>query len=84
MRKVGISRRENREKRPTRLPSRSSPYKVNSISSRQVMRIKEKCQLGGLLVDPILNSPNLHYKNCIADSKENYYRDPVSERVKKQ
>ena len=25
-----------------------------------------------LLVDPIQNSPNYHYRNCLADSKENY------------
>lgn len=26
---------------------------------------------GGLLVDPIPNSPNYHHKNCIEDGKEN-------------
>ena len=33
---------------------------------------KEKYQFGATeLVDPILNSLNWHYKNCMADSKEN-------------
>ena len=27
----------------------------------------------GLLVDPIPNSPNYPHKNCMTDSKENYY-----------
>ena len=35
----------------------------------------------GLLVDPIPNSLNYHYKNCMADSKENYQWDHGSERV---
>ena len=35
------------------------------------MRIKKK-YMRGLLVDPILNSPNKHTKNCVADSKDNY------------
>ena len=38
----------------------------------------------GLLVDPIPNSLNYHYKNCIADSKENYLLDLGSERVYKR
>ena len=42
---------------------------MNIISSRQVMRI-EKISIRGLLVDPILNSLNLHQKNCIPGSKE--------------
>ena len=29
----------------------------------------------GILVDLIPNSPNLHHKNCMANSKENYYYD---------
>ena len=37
----------------------------------------------GLLVDPITNSLNLHQKNCMADSKENYLLDLGSERVKR-
>ena len=44
---------------------------MNAISSRQVMR-KEKISIRGLLVDPILNSLNLHEKNCIPGSKEIY------------
>ena len=35
----------------------------------------------GLLVDPIPNSLSKHYKNCMADSKENYQWDLGSERV---
>ena len=42
---------------------------MNTISSRQVMKI-EKISIRGLLVDPILNSLNLHQKNCIPGSKE--------------
>ena len=34
-----------------------------------------------LLVYPIINSQNLHHKNCMTDRKENYLG---SERVKKQ
>ena len=48
-----------------------SPYNVNAILGRQVMRIKIK-KIGGLWVDPVPNSPNQHHKNCTADSKENY------------
>ena len=36
----------------------------------------------GLLVDPIPNSPNLHHKNGMANSRENYRIDIGSERVK--
>ena len=36
-----------------------------------------------LLVDPIPNSPNLHHKRCVADSKENYWREPWIERVER-
>ena len=36
---------------------RISPYDINTISSRQVMRIK-KISVRGLLVDPIPNSLN--------------------------
>ena len=35
----------------------------------------------GLLVDPIPNSLNQHHKNCVADSKENYWWDLRSWRV---
>ena len=38
---------------------RISPHNINTISSRQVMRIKKIYILSqGLLVDPISNSPN--------------------------
>ena len=43
---------------------RISPYNINTISSRQVMRIK-KISIRGLLVDPIVYSP----------SKENHWWD---------
>ena len=36
---------------------RISPYKINKISSRQVIRIK-KIVIRGLLVDPISTSPD--------------------------
>ena len=29
------------------------------------------------MVDPKLNSPNLHHKDCLADSKENYHIDKL-------
>ena len=51
---------------------RISPYNINTISSRQVMRIK-KILIRRLLVDPIPNSPNQHHKNYMADSKVNYW-----------
>ena len=38
------------------------------------MRIKKNVNWGQL-IDPILNSLNLHYKNCMVDSKENYKFD---------
>ena len=50
---------------------RISPYNINTIWGRQVMRIK-KISLRGLLVDSIPNSLNQHHQNCMADSKENY------------
>ena len=42
---------------------RISPYNINTIPSRQVMRIKKNIDCD-LLVDPIPNSPNWHHKNC--------------------
>ena len=42
---------------PTSDQDRISPYTVSTISSGQVMRIKN-ISTGGLLVDPIPNSPN--------------------------
>ena len=50
---------------------RISPYNISIMLSMEVRRIK-KISLRGLLVDPILNSPNLHHNNCMTDSKENY------------
>ena len=50
---------------------RISPYNINTISSRQVMRIEKNINYG-IIVDPIPNSLNQHHKNCMADSKENY------------
>ena len=35
-----------------------SPYNINTITSRQVLRIKEKILTRELLVDLISNSPN--------------------------
>ena len=43
---------------------RISPQNVNTISTRQVMRIEK-----------ILNSLNGHFKNCMVCSKENYKFD---------
>ena len=43
---------------------RASPYIISTIPSRQAT-VNE-----GIL-DPILNSPNWHFKNCMADSREN-------------
>ena len=51
---------------------RISPYIINTISGRQVMRIKKNINYG-LLVDPIPNSQNQLYKSNMADSDENYY-----------
>ena len=37
---------------------RISPYNINTMSSRQAMRIKKKYQLVELLIDVRPNSPN--------------------------
>ena len=37
---------------------RISPYNINTISTRQVMRIKKNINLGVLLINTILNSLN--------------------------
>ena len=50
---------------------RISPYEIKTVESRQEMRMK-KLSINGLFVDPIPNSPNLHHRNCVADSKENH------------
>ena len=46
------------------------------------MRIKKNINLG-ILVDPILNSLNEHYKNCMVESKENYKFDLGDKGLKK-
>ena len=46
-------------------------YNINTVLNRQVTRIK-KVSGRGFLVDPIPNSPNLHHRNCMTDSKEKY------------
>ena len=51
------------------------------ILSRQVMRIK-KISTRGLMVDSITNSLNWHYKNGMADDRDNCCGDPGSYRVK--
>ena len=33
------------------------------------------------MVDPKLNSPNLHHKDCLADSKENYHIDKLKKKL---
>ena len=43
---------------------RISPHNVDTISTRQVMRIEK-----------ILNSLNEHFKNCMVGTKENYKFD---------
>ena len=53
-------------------PTQNFPYNVDTISSRQETRIK-KISIRGLLVDPIAISQNKRHKNCMVDSKENYY-----------
>ena len=37
---------------------RISPYHIKTISTRQVIRNKEKISIRGLVVDPVPNSPN--------------------------
>ena len=52
---------------------RISPYNINTISSRQVMRIiGKKILFRGLIVDPVPNSPNQQYNNYMAEREENY------------
>ena len=51
---------------------RISPYEIKTVESRQEMRMKKLSINGLFVVDPIPNSPNLHHRNCVADSKENY------------
>ena len=50
---------------------RISPYNINTISSRQAMRIK-KILIWGLFVDQISNSLNQPFRNCTAVSMGKY------------
>ena len=43
---------------PTSDKHRISPYKINTITSRKLMRKRKKMPIRGLLLDPIPNSPN--------------------------
>ena len=47
---------------------RNSPYKISTQHQGDIVSDVNK----GLLDDPIPNSPNLHHKNGMANSKENY------------
>ena len=49
----------------------TSPYNINTTSSRKVIR-RKKISVRGLGVDFISNSSNEHHKNSMADRKENY------------
>ena len=51
--------------------NRISPYNINTVSSTQVMGIRNT-SVREVLTDPIANSLNYHHKNRMADSKENY------------
>ena len=48
---------------------RASPYIISTIPSQQATRVNKYINEG--ILDPILNSPNWHFKNCMADSREN-------------
>ena len=55
---------------------RISPYQINTISNRQVTRIKKNILFGEyVLVDSLPKSQNLHHKNCMADWNENQETD---------
>ena len=60
--------------------NRVSPYNINTILSRIVMKIYQNIKKQ-LLFDSIASSQNSHHKNCQADSKENYKWDLGSENV---
>ena len=49
---------------------RISPYNINTISSRLMMRIK-KWSTRGLLIDPIPNSLKWNHKKSVENTKEN-------------
>ena len=50
---------------------RISPYNISTISSTQVMGIRNT-SVREVLTDPITNSLNYHHKNRMADRKEDY------------
>lgn len=50
--------------------NRASPYIINPMPGRQVMTIKISRR--GSVVDPLHNSPNSLYNNCMTNIKENY------------
>ena len=50
---------------------RVSPYNINTILSKKVMRIYQNIKKPSL-VDPITSSSNLHHENCVVDSRENH------------
>ena len=41
------------------------------------MRIQKHISIRGFLIDPISKSPNQHYKNCMANSKENIITNEI-------
>ena len=49
-----------------------SPYNIDTMSSRQVMRVKKKYIDKGISFDPIATSPNQLQNNRMEDSRENY------------
>ena len=51
---------------------RISPNNINTISSRQVMRIEKKISLWGLLVDPMQILRTNIIRTSMVESKENY------------
>ena len=61
--------------------NRASPYIINPMPGRQGMTIKISRR--GSVVDPLHNSPNSLYNNCMTSIKENYKWDLGNERVKK-
>ena len=50
---------------------RISPYNIDTMSSRQVMRVKKYIDKG-ISFDPIATSPNQLQNNRMEDSRENY------------
>lgn len=49
-----------------------SPYNIYQYNIKATTdENKDQYQLGGILVDPIPDSPNWHHKSCMPDSKEN-------------